>query len=83
MSEHQPLPKFRVLAEDLDKKTTVYSIHQVTYNDLGDLVGYSKFPLTLIDFCEGEMLDDIIEVLDAYELPILSIENFPENYEDL
>lgn len=83
MIEEQAPPKFRILADDLSNGETIYSINEVIYDDFGNLIGFHRRPITLTDFCEGDILDDITDALDAYEHPILSAENFPNIYEDI
>jgi hypothetical protein len=83
MEEEQYPPKFRILASDLSKGEAMYSINEVIYDDFGNLIGFHRRPITLTDFCEGKILDDLTDALDAYEHPILSAENFPNKYEDI
>jgi hypothetical protein len=83
MTEEQVPPKFRILADNLGNGEIMYSINEVIYDDLDNLIGFHRRPITLTDFCEGKILDDLTDALDAYEHPILSAENFPNEYEDI
>ena len=83
MYQEQELPKFRIIAENIGNNKTMYSINEIIYDDFDNLIGFHRRPIVLTDFSEEDILDDITHALDAYEYPILSAENFPNEYEDI
>jgi len=69
---------FRLMAEDTESGP-VYSVHEVFYmND--HAVDFVYLPLSLISTDTEDLISEIQLVLEAFEKPILSIENFPEEY---
>lgn len=69
---------FRLMAEDTESGT-VYSVHEVFYmNDYA--VDFVYLPLSLISLDQEDLISELQLVLEAFEKPILSIENFPEEY---
>jgi hypothetical protein len=75
-------PKYRIYAQK-SGVATVYSVHETCY-DFDDIpLEYSKVPVSLIALSDEDLIKDIEDILDAFEHPIISIENFPEPYEDI
>ena len=69
---------FRIMAEDTEGGT-VYSVHEVFYmND--HAVDFVYLPLSLISLDQEDLISELQLVLEAFEKPTLSIENFPEEY---
>lgn len=69
---------FRIFAEDT-KDGVVYSVHEVFYmND--HPVDYVQIPLTLISQDTEDLIEEIQLVLEAFSLPVLSFDRFPEEY---
>lgn len=69
---------YRLMAEDTESGT-VYSVHEVFYmND--HAVDFVYLPLTLISLDQEDLISELQLVLEAFEKPILSIEEFPNEY---
>ena len=69
---------FRLMAENTEGGT-VYSVHEVFYmND--HAVDFVYLPLSLISLDQEDLISELQLVLEAFEKPILSIDNFPEEY---
>lgn len=57
---------------------TVYSIHEVIYNSYGHPIDYIKVPVSMIALDIEDMVEDIQFMLEAFDEPVLSIDNFPD-----
>lgn len=72
----------RVMAQNTNG-VTVYSINEVFYDEYGIPFDYVKVPMLMI----SEELEDLIveqqRMLEAHQKPIISIDNFPQEYEDI
>lgn len=69
---------YRLFAEKVQDQV-IYSVHEVFYmND--HPVDYVHIPLSLISTDQEDLIGEIQLVLEAFEMPILSLENFPEEY---
>lgn len=66
------------MAEDTEGGT-IYSVHEVFYmND--HAVDFVYLPLSLISLDQEDLISELQLVLEAFEKPTLSIDNFPEEY---
>lgn len=69
---------YRLFAEQVQDQV-IYSVHEVFYmNDIP--VDYVHIPLSLISTDQEDLIGEIQLVLEALEMPILSLEHFPEEY---
>jgi len=69
---------YRLFAEKIGDDV-VYSVHEVFYmND--HPVDYVHVPLSLISLDQEDLIGELQLVLEAFEMPILSIERFPEEF---
>lgn len=57
---------------------TIYSIHEVIYNIYDEPIDYIKVPVSMISLDLEEMIEEIQFMLEAFDLPVLSIDNFPK-----
>jgi hypothetical protein len=64
---------YRVLSQKSGDET-VYSIHQVFYDDQDLVVKYVKVPISLIATDLEDMVEDIELALEAFNQPIIKIE---------
>ena len=64
---------YRVLSQKSGDET-VYSIHQVFYDEQDIVVKYVKVPITLIATDLEDMVEDIELALEAFNQPIIKIE---------
>lgn len=69
---------YRIMAEDTPSGT-VYSIHEVFYYN-GHPHDYVFIPLSLIALDKEDLVADIQLALEAFEQPILSKDQFPNEY---
>lgn len=69
---------FRILAEET-KHGIIYSVHEVFYID-DNPYDYIYLPLTLISLDEADLKAELRLTLEAWSKPILSLENFPEEF---
>jgi len=69
---------FRILAEKT-KHGIIYSVHEVFYID-DKPYDYIYLPLTLISLDEADLKAELRLTLEAWSKPILSLENFPEEF---
>jgi len=70
---------FRVFAEDTTKGT-IFSIHEVFYGPDNKPEDYIHIPIILIHTDEDDLVVDLQKSLEAWERPILSMNNFPEEW---
>ena len=77
-----PYPKYRIYAQK-SAVATVYSMHETVYDFDMVPMEYSKVPVSLISLNPEDMIEEIEQMLYAFDHPIISIENFPEHYEDI
>ena len=80
--ENDPYPKYRLYAQSVGDKT-VYSIHETLYDFDAIPMDYVKVPVSIINFNLDDMIEEIEQALYAFDHEIISIENFPEPYENL
>tara|TARA_R110002020_G_scaffold399656_1_gene609482 strand:+ start:354 stop:581 length:228 start_codon:yes stop_codon:yes gene_type:complete len=64
---------YRVLSQKSGNET-VYSIHQVFYDEQDLVVKYVKVPISLIATDLEDMVEDIELALEAFNQPIIKIE---------
>jgi hypothetical protein len=64
---------YRVLSQKSGDET-VYSIHQVFYDEQDLVVKYVKVPISLIATDLEDMVEDIELALEAFNQPIIKIE---------
>lgn len=64
---------YRMLSQK-SGKDTVYSVHQVFYDDQDLVVNYVKVPISLISTDLEDMVEDIQLALEAFNQPIIKIE---------
>lgn len=64
---------YRVLSQKSGDET-VYSIHQVFYDEQDIVVKYVKVPISLIATDLEDMVEDIELALEAFNQPIIKIE---------
>jgi hypothetical protein len=64
---------YRVLSQK-SGNDTVYSIHQVFYDEQDLVVKYVKVPISLIATDLEDMVEDIELALEAFNQPIIKIE---------
>jgi hypothetical protein len=64
---------YRVLSQKSSNET-VYSIHQVFYDEQDIVVKYVKVPISLIATDLEDMVEDIELALEAFNQPIIKIE---------
>lgn len=69
---------YRLMAEDTPSGV-VYSIHEVFYMN-GHPYDFVFIPLALISLDQEDLIADIQLALEAFQQPILSKENFPNQY---
>jgi hypothetical protein len=69
---------YRLMAEDTPNGV-VYSIHEVFYLN-GHPHDFVYIPLALISIDEEDLISDIQLALEAFEQPILSKDQFPNEY---
>lgn len=69
---------FRLFAEDTNDGV-VYSVHEVFYMNHHP-VDYVQVPLTLISQDTEDLIAEIQLVLEAFSMPVLSFDRFPEEY---
>ena len=69
---------YRLMAEETPAGT-IYSVHEVFYMN-GQPYDYVFIPLTLIATDEEDLIADIQLALEAFQQPILSKDNFPDEY---
>lgn len=68
------------LAEQKDQR--IFAIHEVYYNKDGVADGCHKNPVSLGGFEDVEDLKATVDMLhNAYEKPIIDLDNFPNEYE--
>lgn len=64
---------YRVLSQKSGNET-VYSIHQVFYDEQDIVVRYVKVPISLIATDLEDMVEDMQLALEAFDQPIIKIE---------
>jgi GTP:adenosylcobinamide-phosphate guanylyltransferase len=64
---------YRVLSQKSGDET-VYSIHQVFYDEQDIVVRYVKVPISLIATDLEDMVEDMQLALEAFDQPIIKIE---------
>ncbi len=64
---------YRVLSQKSGDET-VYSIHQVFYDEQDIVVKYVKVPISLIATDLEDMVEDMQLALEAFDQPIIKIE---------
>jgi GTP:adenosylcobinamide-phosphate guanylyltransferase len=64
---------YRVLSQKSGDET-VYSIHQVFYDEQDLVVKYVKVPISLIATDLEDMVEDMQLALEAFDQPIIKIE---------
>lgn len=69
---------FRVFAQDTTRGT-IFSIHEVFYRNRKPCE-YIYVPIVLIHTDEEELVTDLQKALEAWDKPILSMNNFPEEW---
>jgi len=75
-------PKYRIYAQK-SGVATVYSMHETVYDFDEVPMDYSKVPVSIISLDPSDMIEELEQMLYAFDHPIISIENFPEPYEDI
>lgn len=75
-------PKYRIYAQK-SGVSTVYSIHETVYDYDAVPLEYSKVPVSIISLDLDDMIEELEQMLYAFDYEIISMENFPEPYEDL
>lgn len=70
---------YRIFAEET-KDGVVFSVHEVFYNAMNEPCDYVYIPLVLISKDTEDLIAEIQLTLEAFERPILSIKDFPEEY---
>lgn len=79
--ENDPYPKYRIYAQKVGSNT-IYSIHETVYDFDEIPMDYVKVPVSMIGFDLNEMIEEQELMLYAYDYPIISIENFPEHFQE-
>ena len=69
---------FRLFAEDTNDGV-VYSVNEVFYMN-HHAVDYVQVPLTLISQDTEDLIAEIQLVLEAFSMPVLSFDRFPEEF---
>jgi len=64
---------YRVLSQKSGDET-VYSIHQIFYDEQDIVVRYVKVPISLIATDLEDMVEDMQLALEAFDQPIIKIE---------
>jgi len=82
MEDGDIYPKYRLYAQSVGGNT-VYSIHETVYDFDAIPMDYVKVPVSIINFNLDDMIEEIEQALYAFDYEIISIENFPEPYENL
>jgi hypothetical protein len=70
---------YRIFAED-SSHGVVYSVHEVFYDEDKNPTDYVHIPLSLISTDLEDLVEEIQLTLEAFELPILSIKDFPNPF---
>lgn len=75
-------PKYRIYAQKVGA-AVVYSIHETVYDFDATPMEYSKVPVSIISLNLDDMIEELEQMLYAFDYEIISIENFPEPYEGI
>ena len=78
---------YRVLKHPVEKRedgslTYLYSIHEVYYNENGQVVGYTAFSVGLKAYSVRELQEDWEAVKEAFTLPVLDSVTYAEIKEE-
>lgn len=80
--EEDIYPRYRIYAQK-SGVATVYSMHETVYDFDEVPMEYSKVPVSIISIDLDDMIEELEQMLYAFDYPIISIENFPETYEEI
>jgi hypothetical protein len=81
MEDGDIYPKYRLYAQKVGDNT-VYSIHETVYDFDATPMDYVKVPVSMIQFDLDDMIGEIEQMLNAFDYDLISIEDFPEQFQE-